>query len=390
MVIQFKSLTNDWLLTNIQTKRGAFGLQVLMLMVVLLVGGMLPSHAQTTCFVYEDSYNTVISGLTESGLAATTLTIPKEVNTVKSGAFSSASARVSALVIEDGGNPTFESGLFGYRENPLTEIQILGSSMTAANISTLFTSLGSQGALSTIYIAGYSGEWTDITESSVLTSAVNVTLPAAKVSTQQFGAARVYGRFEMTKELITFCGNATFRDSDDGSNMLFYVADACNKDEGYVHIQRVSYVAKGQGVLIHNAKSTSTTADLLRVSEGSVSSADNTLYGKNMFVGVTVATSIAKTDGDKTNLVLSNGAFHPTSGGTIGANKAYLQVPTDVLAARGMLAIRFDDEETGISIPTPGTSLNGGEWYDLQGRKFDAEPAKRGVYINHGKKIWKK
>ena len=381
---------NDWLLTNTQTKRGALGLQVLMLMVVLLVGGGLPSHAQTDCFEYEDSYNTVISELTASGLAATTLTIPKEVATVKSGAFSSASAHVSALVIEDGGNPTFESGLFGDRKNPLTEIQILGSSMTAENISALFTSLGSQGALSTVYIAGYSGEWTDITESSVLTSAVNVTLPAAKVSTQQFGAAQVYGRFEMTKELVTFCGNATFQDTDDGSNMLFYVADACNKDEGYVHIQRVSYVAKGQGVLIHNATNTSTTADLLRVSEGSVSSADNTLYGKNMFVGVTVATTIAKTDGGKTNLVLSNGAFHPTSGGTIGANKAYLQVPTSALAARGMLSIRFDDEETGISIPTPGTSLNGGEWYDLQGRKFDAEPAKRGIYINHGKKIWKK
>ena len=367
-------------------KHGVRRAALLSVLLLLSVAG----YGQSNCFTYEDKENTIISRLTSVGETATELTIPKEVNTVKSGAFSSDYAHVSALMIEDGGNPTFESGLFGTRGNPLSDIQILGSSMTAENIRTLFTSLGSQGALSTVYIAGYSGEWTDIAESSVLTSAVSVTLPAAKVSTQQFGDARVYGRFEMTKELVTFCGNATFQDTDDGSNMLFYVADACYKAEGYVHIQRVSYVAKGKGVLIHNAKSTSTTADLLRVSEGSVSSADNTLYGKNMFVGVTVATSIAKTYGDKTNLVLSNGAFHPTSGGTIGANKAYLQVPTSALAARGMLAIRFDDEETGISIPTPGASLNGGEWYDLQGRKFDAEPAKRGVYINHGKKIWKK
>ena len=77
------------------------------------------------------------------------------------------------------------------------------------------------------------------------------------------------------------------------------------------------------------------------------------------------------------------GAFHPTSGGTIGANKAYLQVPTSILAAREMLSIDFP-EETGIERPTPSPSLNGGEWYDLQGRKV-AQPAK-GLYINNGKK----
>ena len=117
-------------------------------------------------------------------------------------------------------------------------------------------SLGAQGALSTVYIAGYSDEWQDIESNAVLTSEVTVALPAALVSTQQFGDAKVYGRFEITKEIISFCGNVTFEDTDDGSNMLFYIADECNKEEGYIHIQRVRYVKNGEGVLIHNLTGT--------------------------------------------------------------------------------------------------------------------------------------
>lgn len=41
---------------------------------------------------------------------------------------------------------------------------------------------------------------------------------------------------------------------------------------------------------------------------------------------------------------------------------------------------------TGIR-PTPDPSLNGGEWYDLQGRKLSGKPAKGGVYVKDGKKI---
>ena len=363
-------------------KHGVRRAALLSVLLLLSVSG----YGQSEYFTYEDEEKTIISGLTSVGETATELTIPKEVNTVKSGAFSSDYAHVSALMIEDGGNPTFESGLFGTRGNPLSDIQILGSSMTAENIRTLFTSLGSQGALSTVYIAGYSGEWTDIAESSVLTSAVSVTLPAAKVSTQQFGKATVCGRFIINKEIISFCTSATFMDIDTGSNMLFYVADDMAED-GRLHISRVKYIVAGRGVLIHRSEGISGYADLER--KGDIDSdgtdqanTDKALYDKNMLIGVTTATAIAATDGTKTNYVLKDGAFHPTTGGTIGANKAYLQIPTTA-ASSARLDISFDEEETGIR-PIPSTSLNEGEWYDLQGRKVE-QPVK-GLYITNGKK----
>ena len=390
-----------------KNRHGGYGLQVLMLLFLLLVGAN-GAYAQSDCFEYEGSGNTVITGLTAKGIAASSLTIPATVTTVNSGAFSSA-ANVSTLIIEAGGNPTFEGKLFGDdKTNRISDIQILGNSMTVVNIQKLFTSLGAQGELSTVYIAGYSGEWTDIASNAVLTSEVTVTLPAALVRAQQFGDAKVYGRFTLTKNLITFCGNATFLDTDDGSNMLFYIADECNKENGYIHIKRVRYVKKGEGVLIHNAKGTNTYADLLRVSDSSVTSEEQTLYGSNMLKGVTTATTIYETEGDKTNLVLKDGAFHPTSGGTIGANKAYLQVPSTVLAAREILNISFDEETTEIKTTDFTDYTDSGAIYDLQGRCVGsaeanwlspsgrrAEPSslftlhsslKKGLYIYNGKK----
>ena len=345
------------------------------LVMLLLLAGSMTGYAQSDCFEYEDANNTIINGLTVKGLAASSLTIPATVITVKSGAFSSSSAHVSALIIEAGGNPAFETNLFGGRENPLGDIQILGSSMTVSNITTLFTSLGAQGALGTVYVEGYSGAWSDIAVTDVLTSEVDVRLPAALVSTQQFGNAEVYGRFILEKELVTFCGNATFQDTDNGSNMLFYRADAIASD-GRLHITRVDYVVAGEGVLIHNAKNTSTYADLPRYSR-SVS------YTSNMLVGVTAPTTIGKTDGTKTNYILKDGAFHPTSGGTVKANKAYLQIPT-AAAREGVLTIGFEDETTEIKTTNYTNYTNDGAVYDLQGRKI-TQPTK-GLYIMNGKK----
>lgn len=352
-------------------------------MLLLLLTGSMTGYAQSNCFTYENTGETIINGLTDIGQAATSLTVPKEVTAIRSGAFCYSSPSVSTLVIEAGGNPAFEPSLFTERTNPLGEIQILGSSMSVTNITALFTSLGAQGALSTVYIEGYSGEWSDIGVTDVLTVGVDVVLPAEKVTTQVFGNAKVKGRFTITKEIITFCGSATFQDIDDGSNQLFYVAN--NKaEDGRLHIQRVRYVVADEGVLIHRLDNSEGYADLPRYS-GAITKAEQDLYASNKLKGVTTATTIGKTDGNYTNYILKDGAFHPTSGGTVKANKAYLQLPTS--AAREMLTIDFDDETTGVkgvSEVKEVSEVNDDSWYDLSGRKI-AQPTK-GLYIKNGKK----
>ena len=70
-----------------KNRHGAFGLQVLLLLFLLLVGAN-GAYAQSDCFEYEGGGNTVITDLTDKGMTASSLTIPATVTTVKSEAFS--------------------------------------------------------------------------------------------------------------------------------------------------------------------------------------------------------------------------------------------------------------------------------------------------------------
>lgn len=390
-----------------KNRYGGFGLQVLMLLFLLLVGAN-GAYAQSDCFVYEkESDGTVITNLTSKGLVETSLTIPSTVTTVRSGAFTDASS-LTDLVIEEGGNPKFEGKLYTEITCPV-KILNMGTSMTEENMKSLLSSI-SDATLTDVIIEGFAGTTTGFMEidwsNTILNSLgsdAKVTLSAELVGDQKFGSAQVFGRFYINKELISFCTSATFYDLS-GSNMLFYVADSREAD-GRLHIQRVRYIAEGKGVLIHKTKDSSGYADLERTE--SINDAANAnipqaktdlpFYNSNMLVGVTEATSIGKTEVKDnvtyTNYVLKDGAFHPTSGGTIKANRAYLQLPASATAHDGLLDISFDEVTTGIRT---ANSTNSDAIYDLQGRYvgrltdsslFILHPSNnKGLYIKNGKK----
>lgn len=377
--------------TKTKTKLCAHRLQVLSAVLLLFAWGARSTYAQTDCFTYADEGNTTITGLTFYGQSATTLTIPATVKTVMSGAFSSPSSSLNALTIDDG-NPVFESDLFGTGiSHALTKID-MGSKMTVANMVSLLTSIGTGSIQGSVTASGFTRESSDANPTWTTidwTNAKEITLPAELVPSttdQPFGSATVKGRFTIDKEIISFCTNATFFDSDDGSNMLFYVADEI-ADDGRLHIQRVWYVDAGKGVLIHRTKSDYGSCDLQRVESIPSNDSDNDRYKDNMLVGVTTDTKIDASEEKKTNYILKDGAFHPTSGGTIKANRAYLQIPTTA-ARGGSLFIDFPDEETGMA-PVQAENLKadgGDEWYTISGCKLNAKPTARGLYIKNGKK----
>ena len=354
------------------------------LTLMLFATGSLTCHAQDNCFEYSADGKTII-GLTWEGTAATSLTIPSGVTGVASNAFADANSSLTSLTI-DGGNPAFESGLFGENTSTLTEVD-MGNGMSVDNMKGLLREISGAGRpLESVVIEGYTGvadTWTEANwDDAYWTGVSRVTLSAPLVSDQTFGNADVYGRFTINKEIVSFCGNATFQDVDYGSNWLFYVADRCG--EGFVHIKRVNYIKAGAGILYHRTESTSGYVDLPRIESIPNNATDHALYAQNMLKGVTVPTTIGRTDGDKTNLVLKDGAFHPTSGGTIGANKAYLQVPTGELA-KGMLEISFgDDEATGLTPLSRCLDDSQPGVYDLHGRRV---AMRRGLYLVNGKKI---
>ncbi len=388
------------------------------LVIALLLFSFISVFAQSsdTYFVYSDDGNTMISGLTSEGMAAEELTIPSQVTLVQINALQDAQ-NLYTLIIEDGGNPDFEESAFGEDSsygalNTMTRI-ILGNSMEADNMKNLFLCLGSGSNVSDVEITGLPAAAVSITLDeedpleAILTDQMNILMPAALVTDQVFGNANIFGKFEITNsyDLSTFCGNCTFEDTDDGSNLLFYVATELTSTPE-IKIDRVHYIIPGMGVIMHRANSQlSNVAYLRRVDpdmlEGSQSvryesDVDN-IYGNTMLKGVLEDTQIGSTEGDKTNLILYNGLFWKTSGGRLGANRAYLQVNTEDLnsiSANAGLALVMDDGQTESirteTVLSSGASDSYGEgWFTLGGQRLENAPTQPGIYLHQGKKIKK-
>ena len=136
----------------------------------------------------------------------------------------------------------------------------------------------------------------------------------------------------------------------------------------------------------------------------------NTEWGNPTFTGVTVSSAApADVEGTAANfhgiytpystggenksmlyLGASNKLYYPSADMTINAFRAYftlngIDLPTQARA----FVLNFGDESTGIiSLSTDSKdSKDNAAWYTLDGRKLNGKPAKKGLYINNGKKI---
>lgn len=113
----------------------------------------------------------------------------------------------------------------------------------------------------------------------------------------------------------------------------------------------------------------------------------------NALVAVTEATHVNQVSGDYTNFGLSGGVFKKVNskGGTVKANRAYLQIPTSALtsaAAEGIMLV-WDEETDGIEIVQTSTvkSRHDDAWFTLDGRQLSGKPTAKGLYIMNGKKV---
>ena len=100
------------------------------------------------------------------------------------------------------------------------------------------------------------------------------------------------------------------------------------------------------------------------------------------FIGTLTATTIAASDEDQTNYAFNGKAFvYVKYAIPVAANKAWLNISNS--NAR-VINIVFD-ETTGVNAVERGTLT--GDIYDLNGRKLQNMPTKKGIYIFNGKKV---
>ena len=106
------------------------------------------------------------------------------------------------------------------------------------------------------------------------------------------------------------------------------------------------------------------------------------------FKGTLEATTIPASTTGADNYALNGKAFVWVKNAiAIGANKCWLHIESQPATSRGNTrSITGGNGTTGIDAIENATIDNEG-WYDLQGRKLQSAPNRKGIYIHNGKKV---
>ena len=103
------------------------------------------------------------------------------------------------------------------------------------------------------------------------------------------------------------------------------------------------------------------------------------------FKGTLEATEIAASSATSNNYAFNGKQFvWVKTALAVGQYKAWLEVPTGTQSAP-ILTLVFGDATKIENTNVP--NLTNGDWYDLNGRKLQGKPTKKGVYLFNGKKV---
>ena len=188
--------------------------------------------------------------------------------------------------------------------------------------------------------------------------------------------------------IMTYCSPYDLDFSDREDDLKCYIVSGFSPNLNSITFTRANQVQAGTGIVLMGSAGDYTIP---------VTTTD--VWWANLLVGVLEPTYVAATSGSNTNFILGitdndyiNWSI--SSGGTLAANKAYLQLPTasvEKMTVWGApLRLVFDygeGETTGIKI-TQDDGLDSEIWYTIDGRKLNGVPTQSGTYIVGGKKVF--
>jgi len=165
------------------------------------------------------------------------------------------------------------------------------------------------------------------------------------------------------------------------SGVTAYVVTSRDDASKYVHMDEYTgdvlpastgLMVSGEGTHIFNSSSSDATAPVTNLLHGVTS--DSTVAAKSVM-------TLGHLKGSTTL------GFYPYTGTTVKANTAYLDLPAATNSSSPAYSL-FVNNPTGIhSVTTADSDDTTAPWYDLQGRKYTSQPARRGIYIHQGRKV---
>lgn len=148
-----------------------------------------------------------------------------------------------------------------------------------------------------------------------------------------------------------------------------------------VEIVGRSYIKKGTPMLLYKKDNTTSSFPPLVKEVPDWGTTNNYMKGN---ATARDASAIQTAEGDKEIWILVNDNFVRTKSGVVPANKCYLALGSNISYSSPML---INLNPTGINVHTKDSINLNGIWYTIDGRKLQGLPAKKGIYINNGKKI---
>ena len=208
----------------------------------------------------------------------------------------------------------------------------------------------------------------------------------AVASTGEYDGSFSSGRIELfqgyevevaAKEFITYYKDEPLYVEDEAAEL--YTIESVNGDQAVLS-DRSDAMPSNTPMLVYNKSNETKVILLIPCAEP-----DMAITVAPEFQGTLTGTTIAASTDAQTNYAFNGKAFVFVKDAIeVGPNKAWLSVNTGEPSAR--ITLVFDDETTKIA-NTNITNITNGNWYDLNGRKLDKMPTKKGVYLFNGRKV---
>ena len=180
------------------------------------------------------------------------------------------------------------------------------------------------------------------------------------------------------KEFITYYKDEPLYVED--TDVTLYTITSVNGDQAVLS-DKSDAMPSNTPMLVYNKSNETKVILLIPCAEP-----DMALTVAPEFQGTLTATTIAASTDAQTNYAFNGKQFVFVKNAIeVGPNKAWLSVNTGVPSARAITLVF--DEATGVNEVIGVKEVNDGSWYDLNGRKLNGMPTKKGVYIMNGKKV---
>ena len=178
------------------------------------------------------------------------------------------------------------------------------------------------------------------------------------------------------KEFITYYKDEPLYVEDEAAEL--YTIESVNGDQAVLS-DRSDAMPSNTPMLVYNKSNETKVILLIPCAEP-----DMAITVAPEFQGTLTGTTIAASTEGQTNYAFNGKAFVFVKNAIeVGPNKAWLSINNSNARA---ISIVFDDETTKIA-NTNLTNITNGNWYDLNGRKLNGMPTKKGVYIMNGRKV---